>query len=313
MTWKRTPITEIDKLKTIRISPSSINTFRSCPKKWFYEYILALDTIQTIALSRGSAVHEVLEEMFKQKFVPSGEAFRPHMLNKAQKLLDKKWKEHVTSIKLNSTKDEIDSNYEESKLMIKNFFNRFCDNIQNGIKFGKFDNETKGYYYTRPIFKELWIDDEFEINFNEKWKKISSDEKIPIEDTLHVGGFIDSVQKDFENNKYLIDYKTSNKYKESLSAEYILQLSIYAYLWWKQTGSLPEFVGIKYLKYDETAYIKVNMDIIREAVNKIKHMRNDIIDFGLDEKKYFKKESKLCDWCSFKNKCMNNKEEQNEN
>ncbi|MFW6002611.1 MAG: PD-(D/E)XK nuclease family protein, partial [archaeon] len=37
--FTRNKITEEDKLKTLRISPSSLNTFNQCPRKWYFEYV----------------------------------------------------------------------------------------------------------------------------------------------------------------------------------------------------------------------------------------------------------------------------------
>ena len=247
MVYKRDPITDAEKLKELRISPSSINTYRKCPRRWFHEYILALQGPQTIALVRGNVVHFVLEEMFKQRFVPTGEAFRPHMMDKAKKIFDKEWLDKVPSLELET--EEYDRNYNESLYMIERFFKRFCDNVQDGIKAKRYSNETQGYYFTRPAFKELWIDDQFEIKFNEKWKSeyTKKEDRKPLDNPLNVGGFIDSVQKDFDGNQMLIDYKTSTKYQNVLSDDYTLQLAIYAYLWQRQTGKLPTYVAINYL------------------------------------------------------------------
>ena len=46
-------------------SPNSINTFKQCPRKYFYSYKAQLprkDSIHTIA---GKAVHETLEYLFQ--------------------------------------------------------------------------------------------------------------------------------------------------------------------------------------------------------------------------------------------------------
>ena len=207
--------------------------------------------------------------------------------------------------------DEVEKKnfYDESVLMVERFINKFCDTIQSQIKVKKLTSESQGYYFMRPTFKELWIDDQFKIHLNEKYKKKADrKEKEALEDSMNVGGFIDSVQKDFEGNIILVDYKTSNKYKNVLSDEYVLQLGIYAYLWQKQFGKLPYMVCINYLKFDESYYILVTPSLIADAKAKILSMRNQIVDFKLDEEKYYKKESKLCDWCGHKEHCLKAKD-----
>ncbi len=309
MGYKRDPILEKDKLKTLRISPSSINTFSQCPRKWFFDYIKARTSKQTIHLIRGNVVHKVLEDIFKTRYFPSGEAFRISMMKKSLSIFEGYWKEDFKDFEFDDdTQNKIF--YDESKIMVERFITKFCDNIQHGISAKKYSNETQGYYFTRPLMKELWICDEKKIQFDGKWKRkfVKKEDLEDMEDTLHVGGFIDSVQKDFDNNLILVDYKTSTKYKNVFTEDYMRQLSIYSYLWYKQTGELPKYVCVNYLKYDESFYLLVTNDLIKYAINEIKNMRNNIIDFGLEKEKYFCKESKLCEWCSHQNDCISLKD-----
>lgn len=304
MAYKRDPITDKESLKTLRLSPSSINTFNNCELKWYYQYILAKTTNPTIPLIRGTVVHYVLENMFKHRFVPSGEAFRPFMIDGAKKMLNKQWDIEFKDAAFN--KEDLDLAKEESHIMVERFFKRFCDNVQLGIKFKKYQNETQGYYYTKPKFKELWLDDQFQATFNEKWKRIDkkTDKKIPLDDSLILGGWIDAVDKDFDGNIILVDYKTSSLYRNAINDDYVLQLAIYAYLWWKQTGKIPTYGAINYLKYDQSFYILVTPSLIQKAITAVKRVRSRLIENGLNEKKYMKNETRLCEWCSFKNECM---------
>ena len=312
MNFKRNPILTVEALKSLRISPSSLNSFFGCPRRWFQEYVKALTTKTTIHLIRGNIVHKTLEDVFKTRFYPSGESFRPAIMKKAIGIFEHYWKVDFKDFEFDKEDTEQETRfYDESKFMVERFANKFCNNIQDGIKAKKFSSESQGYYYTRPTFKELWIDDQFKINFNDKWKKVKSEDKVPMKNSLTVGGFIDSVQKNFNNDIILVDYKTSSKYKNVFSEEYMLQLGIYAYLWQKQTGKLPKYVAVNYLKYDESYYLLVTPSLVKEAVTKIKLMRTLLTEFGLDEEKYYKKETKLCDWCSFQDKCMGTKDGSN--
>jgi ATP-dependent helicase/DNAse subunit B len=45
-------------------SPSSINTYNQCPRKYYYQYILKLPTRPSIHLVRGNIAHSVLEDFF---------------------------------------------------------------------------------------------------------------------------------------------------------------------------------------------------------------------------------------------------------
>ena len=302
MVYKRKEINNVEDLKTLRLSPSSINSFNQCPRRWFFDYIEHRPTKASIHLARGSAIHKALEELFFIKQIPSGEEFRNTLQERGRNLLKTAWKENVDVVELK--KDEKDLFYEQTSKMLTRFVDRFCNNIQDGIKMKKFGSERQGFYYTKPIFRELWLDDQFETDWMGKPLLDDKSEKIPRKDALFVGGFIDSVQKDFDNNINLIDYKTSNKWKNTFPKEYMLQLAIYAYLWETTRGSMPTYVGINFLKYDESYYMFVTPSLIKEAIYEIKKIRNSLIDFGMDKEKYFKKETKLCDWCSHKCVCL---------
>jgi len=303
MGYKRKKITKKEELEVLRLSPSSINTFYQCPKKFYKIYIEALEQVDSLVLTRGTAVHAVLEDIMKQRWVPAGEKFRTSMEKKSMDLFEMHWKKSCEPF---SDDDNYDVSKAECKFIVERFIKRFCDNIQNGINIGKFQNETQGYYFTRPSFKELWLDDQYKIKMNEKFKKVEQKDKIPIENSLNVGGFIDAVQKNFDNELMLIDYKTSNKYKNALSEDYVRQLSIYAYLWRKQTGKMPNYVAINYLKFDESFYILVTSDLINKATADIKTMRSRLVEWGMDESQYYKKEGKLCEYCVNYEKCMEN-------
>jgi putative RecB family exonuclease len=307
MSYKREPITDAERLKTIRLSPSSINTFGKCPRRWYYEYIEAKQTGPSIHFQRGTAVHSVLEHVFTIRSFPSGEKFREVMMDKAHSLFEDAWKDNVIDV-LELDDKTNQKYYNESKFMVERFINKFCDNIQAGIMSGEFSSERQGFYFLRPMFKEFWVDDEYEMTPDGKYRKDDDGNKIPKPDTLHVGGFVDSINKTFDKSVILVDYKTSKKYKNALSDEYVLQLAIYAYLWQKQYGILPEYVSINYLKYDESFFIQVTPSLIQHAIRKIKDMRNAIVENQLDIKNYNANFTRLCDWCPFQKECAETEE-----
>ena len=45
-------------------SPSSINTFKQCPRKYFYQYIQELPVLSNIHQVRGSIAHSTLEKFY---------------------------------------------------------------------------------------------------------------------------------------------------------------------------------------------------------------------------------------------------------
>ena len=53
-------------------SPSSINTYKQCPRKYYYQYIEKIPTGTSIHLIRGNICHSALEDFFDIDFEKLG-------------------------------------------------------------------------------------------------------------------------------------------------------------------------------------------------------------------------------------------------
>ena len=80
-------------------SPSSINTYKTCARKYFYHYKLNLPTKDSLATINGSAVHTALENFYT--IDPSNLSFnnyenelRHHLLN----TFNQAWTESVPKL-----------------------------------------------------------------------------------------------------------------------------------------------------------------------------------------------------------------------
>ena len=73
-------------------SPSSINAYKQCSRKYYYRYILKLPTIESIHLIRGKIIHCVLEDFFKIEISTINKEHYEFELNIfLQSLLKKEW------------------------------------------------------------------------------------------------------------------------------------------------------------------------------------------------------------------------------
>src|SRR3989344_7431050 len=121
-------------------SPSSINTYNQCPRKYFYQYILKLPTSPSIHTARGSAVHESLEDFYDLSIpavLPRTELrtfLELYLLN----LLKEKWnqKKDIFS-KLPMTREELMSYYQETQLMLIQWISTFLQKIDSHMSEGK--------------------------------------------------------------------------------------------------------------------------------------------------------------------------------
>lgn len=265
-------------LKLRVLSPSAINTYKQCPRKFFYQYILKLKTKPSIHLTRGKAVHSALENFFKidpQVLTKEGMEFEMKTI-----LLDFFRQEWVAlKSELNSLGMEIHDQifyYNESKKMLEVWIENFARRIKKEME-GK--SLTDAFKYLTPITEKHYHSQ-----------------------THSVRGFIDAIHE-FEDGVHILDYKTSKK--DDMSDAYRLQLAIYALLYEEEHGVKPKRVGINFLKFGEK-YIEVDDLLIQEAAEAIKDIHEKTSTKEMQN--YPKHITPLCKWstgqCDFYETCI---------
>jgi len=220
-------------LPQIMISPSSINTFHKCPRSYFYNYIAGLKTIPNIHLIKGTIVHEVLEHFFVK--YPKID-LKEHI----EELFSKSWDKHLEEVKTLELKpDEFFTAKQDCTNMLHAYLHSFQIKIDNLIASGKANNEGHAFNLMKPKFKEVLVQDE----------------------DLHCKGYIDRVNKDFDGNITLGDYKTSSKYGLGLPMDYKRQMAIYSLLYKNQEGVDADFVAVDFLRYGDTYFLEVTSSL----------------------------------------------------
>ena len=261
-------------------SPSSINTYFQCPRKYFYIYNLKKATSPSIHLVRGLITHKVLENFFK--LPPEAIVHKDNFQILTLDMLQKTWEDSKPKFdKLAMSEREINMFYQETQMMLINWTNQFKDKLE-GIT-------NKG------------------TPFIEAFKKLTPETEVRYKDEeLMVQGFIDAIEN-IEGNVRLMDYKTSKK--AEINDAYRTQLAIYALLYAKKHGKRPDSVGIYFLN-DTEHLLEVDDELIKHAQFKIEqiHMSTEDMD---DISDYPRKESGLCKWhsgqCDFYEECFRSK------
>jgi len=108
------------------MSPTAINTYLSCPRKFYLRYITKLPTKPSIHLIRGSVVHKTLHEFHKNfhKGQPgiSIEKIRVNLLT----IFHDEWRKAEPNLsKLDLPQAQIESFHDESEVMLMNFSHWF--------------------------------------------------------------------------------------------------------------------------------------------------------------------------------------------
>ena len=259
-------------------SPSSINTYNKCPRKYYYQYIKGLKTLPSIHMTRGKIVHAVLDRFFNwQPNDINWENSEQEMRLRIQKLLVEEWKKSANVIKIFnlSTAQEM-LYFEESLIFLINWLEGFIARL-NPLRGSTFQ---EAFAKLTPILRE----------------------KGHVSKKHAVRGFIDAIEE-FENEISIIDYKTS---KNTCLEEHKLQLAIYVLLYSEVHGKMPTKTGIHFLRENKPRFLPVDNELLDFAKREIalvhgKTESSDICD-------YPKKESILCKWsegkCDFFDFCQ---------
>ena len=250
-------------------SPSSINMYKQCPRKYYYAYIEKLPGKENIYTIRGGVVHKTIEEFFKTN---------PELLNEENyeillkvvimNLFNSLWRENLAKINqvLNHNVVIAEHYHYESMGMVNNWLNVFIARLKNEMS----DKDVKDAFLAlKPLTEQKLVAESF-----------------------NVQGYIDAVYE--KNEKVLIDYKTSRK--NEISEEYKLQLGIYALLYRENKKSLPDKVGIMFLADGKESFIDVDDSLIGLAESECREM-GERTKTG-DKADYCRKPGRLCKYAS---------------
>lgn len=262
-------------------SPSSINMYKQCPRKYFYRYMLKLPTKPSIHLVRGSVTHLALEKFFDTDVtnVPD-ESFFITMKVILNELFKREWENAKGEFgELQMTQEQLLGYFDETRDMVNNYFDYFTDKMK---------------YFTRflPV--------------KEAWEAVTPSREVEfISENHYVRGFMDAIH-DEDGKTLILDYKTSRK--AVITPEYALQLGIYAMLY-KEKFRLPDMVGIYFLKEGKELLLDADETMVEKAKREV-----DAIHVATQSKNiqdYPKKPGPLCKWstgqCDYYEYCFEGK------
>jgi putative RecB family exonuclease len=264
----------------MRLSPSKINTYHKCPREFYYKYIAQMPEKKTIHLFRGTLVHAVLEDLFKKQFrnFTAWEKGDPAVWMEEQ--FQERWAKDIDSKTWLSelhTADEMAAMKLETQELLQNFVGSVNKKLNEMVTWKIYKSKWQAWNSVAPKYAEKWV----------KSKDYA------------VIGIVDAVCSDFDGGTTLLDYKTSKRYGPYLPEDYYRQLIIYAFLYTLEMGEMPNFVGVSYLRFDDTFYVKVNQSVLDEAKEVIMYVHDCLKERMKDEDKYEQKPQNLCKWCSF--------------
>jgi ATP-dependent exoDNAse (exonuclease V) beta subunit len=204
-------------------SPSSINTFKQCKRKYFYQYIEKLPGIPNIHQVRGNIAHTTLENFFDIDISLINKSnYTLKIKENIQKLFLHSWNTYKKELqKVGISSDQEKFYFEETMLMLLNWTNHFIIDL------------------TKKMMEK-------EVSLQEAFTELTPirEQKL-ISEKHSVRGFIDAIQH-VDDKIHIIDYKTNARFdfKDSIR----LQLAIYSLLYYELYNKMPDKVGIFFLR-----------------------------------------------------------------
>ncbi|MDD3039619.1 PD-(D/E)XK nuclease family protein [Bacteroides sp.] len=232
-----------------KASASQIIRWLRCPRSYYYAYKQRIKEPKTIHLIRGSLIHEVIEKSFdldikeekitKANYKTKLPASIMHLYEQILEAPGNEFGRPIASPNEFFTElcgDKANDELETTRLMLTNYLSQYMMEIEQWTN--KFNNFPKAYREVAPKFREMHID------------------------LGYIQAYLDQVYE-VEGSVIIADLKTStlttgkavncDSYVPNgvtgLNDEYVLQLFIYAWMYWKQTGVYTDWLMLKYLKY----------------------------------------------------------------
>ncbi|MBR9703203.1 PD-(D/E)XK nuclease family protein, partial [Candidatus Woesearchaeota archaeon] len=253
-------------------------THKQCPRKYFYRYIEKLPGPKSIHLIRGSVIHKVLEDIYDIDItkIPVENFFYTFSVILQEKFRQEWFAAAPQLAELGLSPEELDAFFEESQMMVDNFFHHLHDQME-------------------PLVKKM--------SPYEAFKEVTPQREIKMKSAQHlVRGYIDVITEETEGT-IILDYKTSKKLM--ITPEYRLQLGIYAMMH-EEYQHAPHEVGVIFLKHGQELRIPVTPELIEDAKKACSEVQLQTRSIDLND--YPKKPSPLCKWrtgqCEYHDICF---------
>jgi len=256
---------------------SSIDTYKQCPRKFYYSYIEKLPRKPSIHFERGKIMHNVIERFFESA---DSNMDLDDMKFLGRNLLIACWnkkKEELETLGVGN----LDFYLEESKLMVDRWVEYFFNEMQSEVDAG---------YIRADAFERLRP--QMEVNYKS--------------DELELSGRIDSInEKDGEVE--VVDFKTS---KDADVGKYRLQIGIYALLYKMEHGKLPDKGALFFFKHGKKRVV-VDEELVEDVKKELEEVKEKTKSVVRED--YPKCVTSLCKWstgqCDYFEKCFKNDRE----
>ncbi len=252
----------------MRISYSSLDTYKTCPLKFKFQQIDKIRVPKNIEMAFGSAIHASLKYMFERTpLYPT--------LDEVIDFFYDKWEKQSESFKDESSQERKKAYREEGVSLLKNFYKK-----NQPWNFNTIELES---------FFSVELDDP-----KTKEKHILT-------------GVIDRMDKNPEDDSYeIIDYKTAKRMPSQAAVDEDLQMSIYhlgLIKRWPHLSPRKIKLSLYFLKHGEKISTTRSAKELEETTRSILNSIEEIEGRIADNYNFPPLPSALCDWCGYKEMC----------
>lgn len=248
-----------------RLSPSRAGDFMQCPLMYRFRVIDKIPEPPSLAATRGTLVHAVLERLFD---LPLGQ----RTPDEAAALIGPQWEKLVAKnpdqLEMFGTPEELAEWLESAKVLVGRYFTLEDPNR------------------LEPAQRELFVRAE-----------------IGAEDArLELRGVVDRLDIAPGNLLRVVDYKTGKAPAPGYEAKTLFQMKFYALILWRSRGTIPKRLQLIFMgSGDILTYDPTEKDLIGTE-KKIMAIWQ-AISSAAQKAEWPATPTKLCGWCSYKPIC----------
>jgi putative RecB family exonuclease len=259
-------MTEVDLPAAVigSLSPSRAADFKTCPLLYRFRCIDRLPEAPSLAATRGTVVHAVLEELFD---LPAAE----RTLQAAQAMVPGAWQRVLA---------------EEPQAA--ELFAADADGT-----------ELAGWLSSAADLVEHY----FQLEDPSRLEPAAREELVEIViDGLRLRGYVDRLDVSPAGDIRVIDYKTGSTPREAFEAKALFQMKFYALVLWRTRGVVPRQLRLMYLADTDTLSYAPDAEELVRFERTLKAIWA-AIERATQTGDFRPSPSRLCDWCSHQALC----------
>jgi putative RecB family exonuclease len=246
------------------LSPSRAADFMTCPLLYRFRVVDRIPARPTLAATRGTVVHAVLERLFD---LPAND----RTLERAAALVEPEWERLLAA----------DPGLAELFSAAEPDSPRPAATLVEWLAQAR---ELLGRYFEledprrlEPARREFYVE-------------------AALDSGLVLRGYVDRLDVTASGDMRVVDYKTARAPREAFEAKALFQMRFYALVLWRLHGRVPRLLQLLYLGSGEALRYQPDEADLRATERKL-HALWRAIRRAMDTGDWRPSPSRLCDWC----------------